>query len=113
MSIIGFPFSMRWPQAINYPFRKNTVDDFRFVLTAYFKDARQSRARTISYRWNVVGTHETHLGDIKAVSLKMGIQLKTLGMLIFPIKILTASASSAKGKRVVMFNNLGEFRLKL
>ena len=48
----------------------NTDDDFRFVLTAYFEDARRSRARTISYRWNVVGTHETHHGDIKAVSFK-------------------------------------------
>ena len=46
----------------------NTVDDFRFVLTACFEDARRSRARTISYRWNVVGTHETHHGDIKAIS---------------------------------------------
>ena len=27
-----------------------TVDDFRFVLMACFRDARQSRARTISYR---------------------------------------------------------------
>ena len=48
----------------------NKVDDFRFVLTAYFEDARRSRARTISYRWNVVGTPETHYGDIKAVSFK-------------------------------------------
>ena len=46
----------------------NKVDDFRFVLTACFEDARRSRARTISYRWNVVGTAETHYGDIKAVS---------------------------------------------
>ena len=48
----------------------NTVDDFRFVLTASFEDARRSRARTISYRWAVVGTPETHHGDIKAVSFK-------------------------------------------
>ena len=48
----------------------NTVDDFRFVLTACFEDARRSRARTILYRWNVVGTSETHHGDIKAVSFK-------------------------------------------
>ena len=48
----------------------NKVDDFRFVLTACFEDARRSRARTISYRWNVVGTPETHYGDIKAVSFK-------------------------------------------
>ena len=48
----------------------NTVDDFRFVLTACFEDARRSRARTISYRWAVVGSPETHHGDIKAVSFK-------------------------------------------
>ena len=36
----------------------NTVDDFRFVLTACFEDARRSRARTISYRWAVVGVNE-------------------------------------------------------
>ena len=47
-----------------------TVDDFRFVLTACFEDARRSRARTISYRWAVIGTSETHHGDIKAVSFK-------------------------------------------
>ena len=48
----------------------NKVDDFRFVLTACFEDARRSRARTISYRRNVVGTPETRYGDIKAVSFK-------------------------------------------
>ena len=48
----------------------HTVDDFRFVLTTCFEDARRSRARTISYRWAVVGTPETHHGDIKAVSFK-------------------------------------------
>ena len=48
----------------------NTVNDFRFVLTACFEDARRSRARTISYRWAVSGTPETHHGDIKAVSFK-------------------------------------------
>ena len=47
-----------------------TVDDFRFVLTACFEDARRSRARTISYRWAVSGTPETRHGDIKAVSFK-------------------------------------------
>ena len=30
-----------------------TVDDFRFVLSTCFEDARRSRARTISYRWAV------------------------------------------------------------
>ena len=47
-----------------------TVDDFRFVLSACFDDARRSKARTISYRWAVTGTAETHHGDIKAVSFK-------------------------------------------
>ena len=45
-------------------------DDFRFVLTACFQNARRSRARTISYRWAVIGASETHHGDIKAVSFK-------------------------------------------
>ena len=47
-----------------------TVDDFRSVLMACFEEARQSRARTVSYRWAVIGTSETHHGDIKAVSFK-------------------------------------------
>ena len=47
-----------------------TVDDFRFVFMACFEDSRRSRARTISYRWAVIGTPETHHGDIKAVSFK-------------------------------------------
>ena len=47
-----------------------TVDDFRFVLSTCFEDARRSRARTISYRWAVTGTAETRHGDIKAVSFK-------------------------------------------
>ena len=40
------------------------------MLTACFEDARRSRARTTSYRWAVIGTPETHHGDIKAVSFK-------------------------------------------
>ena len=52
------------------PIPVTTVDDFRFVLMACFEDARRSRARTISYRWAVIGTPETHHGDIKAVSFK-------------------------------------------
>ena len=52
------------------PIPVTTVDDFRFVLIACFEDARRSRARTISYRWAVIGTPETHHGDIKAVSFK-------------------------------------------
>ena len=52
------------------PLPINKVNDFRFVLTACFEDARQSRARTISYRWAVSGTPEIRHGDIKAVSFK-------------------------------------------
>ena len=52
------------------PIPVTTVDDFRFVLSACFDDARRSKARTISYRWAVTGTAETHHGDIKAVSFK-------------------------------------------
>ena len=47
------------------PIPVTTVDDFRFVLSACFEDARRSRARTISYRWAVIGTSETHHGDIE------------------------------------------------
>ena len=50
--------------------KKVPVNDFRFVLSTCFEDARRSRARTISYRWAVIGTPETHHGDIKAVSFK-------------------------------------------
>ena len=52
------------------PIPVTTVDDFRFVLMACSEDARRSRARTISYRWAVISTSETHHGDIKAVSFK-------------------------------------------
>ena len=52
------------------PIPVTTVDGFRFVLSTSFEDARRSRARTISYRWAVIGTPETHHGDIKAVSFK-------------------------------------------
>ena len=52
------------------PIPVTTVDDFRFVLSTYFEDARWLRDRTISYRWAVIGTPETHHGDIKAVSFK-------------------------------------------
>ena len=52
------------------PISVTIVDDFRFVLSTCFEDARRSRARTISYRWAVIGTSEIHHGDIKAVSFK-------------------------------------------
>ena len=52
------------------PIPVTTVDDFRFVLSTCFEDARRSRARTILYRWAVTGTTKTHHGDIKAVSFK-------------------------------------------
>ena len=42
----------------------------KILLMACFEDARRSRARTISYRWAVIDTSETHHGDIKAVSFK-------------------------------------------
>ena len=38
------------------PIPVTTVADFRFVLSTCFEDARRSRARTISYRWAVIGT---------------------------------------------------------
>ena len=41
-----------------------------FDSCSCLEDARRSRARTISYRWAVIGTSETHHGDIKAVSFK-------------------------------------------
>ena len=74
----------------------NKVDDFRFVLTGCFEDARRSRARTISYRWNVVGTPETHYGDIKAVSFKE----KTHG---------NSSKSGNKTPRLSLFQRLTLF----
>ena len=60
---------MRWPQAVIYQSR-SPLDDFLFVLSTCFENARRSRARTISYRWAVSGTPETRHGDIKAVSFK-------------------------------------------
>ena len=67
MSLIGFPFLMRWPQAVMYQSRSPQLMIFVRIC---FEDARRSRARTISYRWTVIGTPETHHGDIKAVSFK-------------------------------------------
>ena len=37
---------------------------------AYFEDARRYKARTVFYRYGVIGTPETHYGGIKAVSFK-------------------------------------------
>ena len=71
MSLIGFPFLRKSATVCDLSLPINKVDDFRFVLTACFEDARRSRARTcISYRWNVVGTPETRYGETKAVSFK-------------------------------------------
>ena len=50
------------------PIPVTTVDDFRFVLMACFEDARRSRARTISYRWAVIGTPKIHHGDMMDLS---------------------------------------------
>ena len=77
MGKINIPNVFNWIPIFNematgcdFSIQVNTGDDFRFVLTACFEDARRSRARTISYRWVVVGTPKTHHGDIKAVSFK-------------------------------------------
>ena len=50
------------------PIPVTTFNNFRFVFSTCFEDARRSGARTISYRCAVIGTPETHHGDIKAVS---------------------------------------------
>ena len=69
---INIPNDYNWIPIFNematgcdVPFPVTTVDDFRFVLSTCFEDARRSRARTISHRWAVIGTSETHHGDIK------------------------------------------------
>ena len=74
---INIPSVFNWIPIFNematgcdVPIPVTTLDDFRFLLMAYFEDARRSRARTISYRCAVIGTPETHHGDIKAVSFK-------------------------------------------
>ena len=66
----GIPIFNEMATSCDVSIPVTTVDDFRFVLSTYFEDARRSRARTISYRWAVTGTLETHHGDIKAVSFK-------------------------------------------
>ena len=66
MSLIGFPFSMRWPQAVMYQSRSPQLmifDSCSWHVSKMLDD-------TISYRWAVIGTPETPHGDIKAVSLK-------------------------------------------
>ena len=40
------------------------------MLMPCFEDARRAKARTVFYRYGVIGTPETHFGDIKAVSYK-------------------------------------------
>ena len=35
-----------------------------------FEDARRAKVRTVFYKYGVIGTSETHFGDIKAVSFK-------------------------------------------
>ena len=64
MSIIRFPSLMRWPQAVMYHSRSSQL--MIFDSCSWYV----SRARTISYRSAVIGTSETHHGDIKAVSFK-------------------------------------------
>ena len=69
LSLIGFPFSTRWPLAVIFPYQSR-VDDFRFMLMACFEDARRAKARSVYYKYTVTGNSETHFGDIKTVSLK-------------------------------------------
>ena len=57
---------MRWPQAVMYQFRSPQL----MIFDSCSRHASSTRARTISYRWAVIGTSETHHGDIKAVSFK-------------------------------------------
>ena len=77
MGKINIPTVFDWIPVFNemtagcdVPIPVSTVDDFRFVLMACFEDARLAKARTIFYRWGVIGTAETHCRDIKAVSFK-------------------------------------------
>ena len=65
-----FPVFNEMATGCDVPLPVSTVDHFRFVLMACFEDAQRSRARTIFYRLGVIGTPETHFGDIKAVSFK-------------------------------------------
>ena len=60
---INIPNVFNWISIFNematgcdVPIPVTTVDDFRFLLMVCFEDARRSRARTISYRWAVIGT---------------------------------------------------------
>ena len=52
------------------PLPVSAVGDFRFVLMACFEDARRAKARTVFYKYVVIGTPETHFRGIKAVSFK-------------------------------------------
>ena len=77
MEKINIPTIYNWIPVFNemaagcgVPIPVSTVDDFRFVLTASFEDARRAKARTVFYRYGVIGTPETHFGDIKAVYFK-------------------------------------------
>ena len=77
MGKINIPTVFNWIPVFNemaagcdVPIPVSTVDDFRFVLMACFEDARRAKARTIFYRWGVIGAAEIHYGVIKAVSFK-------------------------------------------
>ena len=85
MGQINIPTAFNWipvsnetATGCNVPIPVTTVDDFRFVLMAWKLDeeARRSKARTIFYRWGVIGTPETHYGDIKAILFKEKNQAK-------------------------------------
>ena len=77
MEKINIPTAFDWIPVFNevaagcdVPIPVSTVDHFRFVLMTCFEDARRAKARTVFYRYGVIGTAETHHGDIKAVSFK-------------------------------------------
>ena len=54
----------------NVPLPVGTVDDFRFVLMAYFEDARRAKARSVYYKYTATGNSKTRFGDTKVASFK-------------------------------------------
>ena len=77
MGKINIPTVFNWIPVFNkmaagcdVPIPISAVDDFRFELMACSEDARRAKVRTVFYRYGVIGTAETHYGDIKAVSFK-------------------------------------------
>ena len=77
MGKVNIPTVFNWISVFNkmaagcdLPIPVSTVDDFRFVLMACIEDARRAKARTVFYRYGVIGTPETNFVDIKAVSFE-------------------------------------------